>query len=70
MSLSEEALGRHWYAQPNDLIGGWAIMTGPQPPSAVTRENNLIEVGDFLSESLARHIADLHNEWLEKEKTR
>ena len=45
-----------WYAQPNDLVGGWCIMLRPDPPS----KGGTI-VADMCSESVARYIARIHN---------
>lgn len=50
-----------WYALRNDVIGGWCVMPANQPPSW-----GIPEVADFVSEQVASHIADLHNEWLER----
>lgn len=49
-------LAATWYAQPNDLIGGWCVMASDEPPSSGGPE-----VADFSTERLARHIAELHN---------
>ena len=49
-----------WYAQPNDLIGGWCVMPVDKTPG----EANIPEVADFTTEELAKHIAMLHNNWL------
>lgn len=48
-----------WYAQPNDLIGGWCITTTDMPLSA-----GAFEVADMFTEEVARHIVRLHNDWL------
>jgi hypothetical protein len=48
-----------WFAQPNDLIGGWCVMPIPKPPSC-----GVAEVADFCREEVARHVAELHNAWL------
>lgn len=49
-------LAATWYPQPNDLTGGWCVMTTDAPPSA-----GGMDVADFTTEGIARHIADLHN---------
>lgn len=49
-------LAAAWYAQPNDLIGGWCVMPSDQPPSSGGPE-----VADFCTERIAGHIAELHN---------
>jgi hypothetical protein len=58
-----ELLAATWYAQPNDLIGGWCVMDVAQTPGAASRP----EVADFTSQTLAAHIADLHNQHLARE---
>lgn len=58
----QEAILRHpWYAFEEDLIGGWCVMPVPISPSS-----GYPMVGSFLSEQEARHIAALHNIWLQK----
>lgn len=49
-----------WHVQPNDLVGGWCIMTVPLPPSRGEGD----QVGDFLTKDTAQLIVDLHNDWL------
>lgn len=49
-----------WYAVVNDLIGGWAVSTVDAPLS----DNSGLDIADFVSEDVARHIAALHNAWL------
>lgn len=52
--------GVTWYGQPNDLIGGWCITTTDQPPGV----SGIQEVADVVSEAAAKHIAEIHNQWL------
>jgi hypothetical protein len=59
-ALAAAQLAATWYARPNDLIGGWCVMPADEPPSSGPPE-----VASFASETVAQHIADLHNEWLE-----
>ncbi|MEV1321978.1 hypothetical protein AB0J14_38520 [Micromonospora arborensis] len=49
-----------WYAQPNDLIGGWCVMVTDQPPSA-----GGTMVADFTTRAIAEHMAELHNRTFE-----
>ncbi|MFI6238358.1 hypothetical protein ACIBEF_00600 [Micromonospora sp. NPDC050795] len=49
-----------WYAQPNDLIGGWCVMVTNQPPSA-----GGTMVADFTTRAIAEHMAELHNRTFE-----
>ncbi len=54
-------LHQRWYAQPNDLIGGWCLMTVDKPPSQADHTKGEIEVGTFLSQGIAEHVATQHN---------
>lgn len=54
-------LNYKWYVRENDLIGGWCVMPLDEPPSY-----GVAEVADFLTKECADHIAELHNEWLER----
>lgn len=54
--LVEAMLGLRWYAMPNDLIGGWCVMPVPKPPS-----EGYPEVGSFMAQRIAEHVASLHN---------
>lgn len=54
--LEAEVLRRKWFAQENDLIGGWCVMPVNEPPSG-----GFFAVADFVSEKIARYIAALHN---------
>lgn len=56
----QELLTCKWYAMPEDTIGGWCIMSTPDSPSTGIG----LEVGCFLDEEIARHLAELHNEKL------
>jgi hypothetical protein len=58
--LEKELLLRHWYVHHNDLIGGFCLMPVDAPPSS-----GCFPVADFISESSAVRIADLHNRDLE-----
>jgi hypothetical protein len=53
-------LGVTWYAQPNDILGGWCVMPVDKPPG----EAKIQEVADVVDETTARHLADIHNRWL------
>lgn len=47
-----------WYPMPEDTIGGWCVMSTPDPPSA----SKGYYVADFISgPEIAKHVADLHN---------
>lgn len=53
-----------WFPQPNDLIGGWSIMTADKTPGNSDPRKGEIEVASFMDEKTARRIAHLHNESL------
>jgi hypothetical protein len=52
-----------WYAQVDDLIGGWMIATVDKPASQISnrREDGEMVVGEYLREEDARLIAKLRN---------
>lgn len=52
-----------WYAHPDDLIGGWAVMNRDHRPSALNydADPDAREVANFMCEEDARRIAALHN---------
>lgn len=52
-----------WYAQPDDLIGGWCVVPLDLPPSS-----GVFTIADFIDERAARHIAWLHNRWLSERR--
>jgi hypothetical protein len=56
-----------WYAKINDLIGGWCVMTMDATPAEadeITGGTVMCEVGCFMDERIAVHVADMHNRWL------
>lgn len=57
-----DLLSIRWYAQPDDLIGGWCLMSVDKPPSRCSYRE--WQVSSFLDEVTARHVAELHNGWL------
>lgn len=58
--LVHAVLTCRWHAVADDLIGGWAVMPTPDPPSA-----GYPQIGVFLSREIAEHIARQHNTALE-----
>lgn len=54
--LEQAVLTARWWVHQDDTIGGWCIMPVNLPPSS-----GYPDVAHFLTESAARHIADLHN---------
>lgn len=57
-------VANRWYAVPDDLIGGYAVANVPLPASAHRPAEGHVTAGDFLSQAVAEHVADLHNAWL------
>lgn len=60
---TEELTHCRWYAIANDTIGGWDVATANIPDSRRNYSNGEYEVGTFLTQSVAQHIADIHNKW-------
>lgn len=54
-----------WYARPDDVVGGWAVMNADVPPSEISRADDIWQVGHWLSEEAAEHVAWLHNAYLQ-----
>jgi len=50
-----------WYAVPDDLIGGWCVMTADKRPSEVVPGDGVVQIADFVSMADARYVARLHN---------
>jgi hypothetical protein len=60
-AATEEVLQEPWFATIEDTIGGWCVMSTPDPPS----ESTGYYIADFITSlETAKHIADLHNYWL------
>lgn len=57
----EELTNCRWYAVANDTIGGWDIANTDVPDSRRDPQKGEFEVGCFLTEKVAEHIAQLHN---------
>lgn len=66
--FDEEALSGRWYVHADDLIGGWAVMNVDKPPSQCDARAGEGEIASFVSEAVARHIADLHHAWLDSNR--
>lgn len=63
--LEAAILAATWYAHAGDLVGGWCVTVVDKPPSS-----GAVEVGSFLGEDVARHVAELHNEHVRNEELR
>jgi hypothetical protein len=63
----EELHNCYWYAVVNDLIGGYNVANVNKPESQTNPQNGEFEIGCFMSEGSAKHIAELHNAWWEYE---
>lgn len=61
-----EVLNCRWYAVIDDTIGGWAISNVDQSVADLNPYEGRFELGSFLTEVEARHIADVHNDWWDK----
>lgn len=64
-NVTGAVLRSRWYAQPNDVIGGWSVMTCDKPPSAANHLHGEYEAATFMDRATARHVAHLHNGWLD-----
>jgi hypothetical protein len=56
------ALGKFWRADEDDEIGGWCVVINR--PGTPARGNP--SLGNFMHREHAEHIAELHNEWLDR----
>lgn len=63
--MAEAKKAAYWSVVPNDVVGGWSIAIIDLPLSEHPGPLGLTVVADAIEESTARHIVDLHNEWLE-----
>lgn len=61
-SLAAQFLVVRWRAQPDDTVGGWCLTMADDPRSPA---HGAWAFGAFLSEPLARHMAEVHNRSLE-----
>jgi hypothetical protein len=62
----DDYLNKEWFAMPEDTIGGWCVKANEIPPS----ESYEGEVACFISEEIAKHVAELHNMYLRIESFR
>jgi hypothetical protein len=58
--VTQDYLNTQWYAMPEDTIGGWCVKINEISPS----QSPGGEVALFISEEVAKHIANIHNTWL------
>jgi hypothetical protein len=61
--IEDEILNCHWYAVIDNTIGGWSISNVDQSVADLNPYEGRFELGSFLTESEAKHIAKLHNDW-------
>lgn len=61
---NETVLNTRWYPKPNDVIGGWCVMDVDESPGKANRP----EVADFIDYPIAKHVADLHNNYLKENR--
>ena len=55
------ALRVRWQAAPQTTIGGWCV----QPENEKPTHEGGVEIACFVREADARHIAEVHNLWLD-----
>jgi len=55
-------LTQKWRAQEDNLIGGWCVTPAGDPRTPAEGAPSL---ADFSTEQMARHVAELHNNWLD-----
>jgi len=58
-----EILYCRWYAVIDDTIGGWSISNIDQSVATLNPYEGRFELGSFLTEYEAKHIAFVHNAW-------
>ncbi len=64
-AFNAEALTARWTAVVNDEIGGWAVSINGRTPAAGGR----MAADMVMTRELADHIADVHNQWLNRHNT-
>lgn len=62
--MRTDSINQKWYLHPNDLIGGFSINNVDKPLSQCDFRKDEGEIADFMMEEDAKHIVELHNEWL------
>lgn len=73
-TTTEPSADRPWYAQPDDLIGGWCVADVNRPPSTFTDPPpgtpaaGCRYIAAFTDEASARRIAALHNADLDRRR--
>lgn len=63
----DEVINCYWYPVIDDTIGGWSISNVNQTVADLNPYEGRFELGSFLTEYEAKHIADIHNTWWDKE---
>lgn len=58
-----EIIYSRWYPVVDDTIGGWSISNVDESVAFHNPAEGRFELGSFLTEDQARHIAWLHNCW-------
>lgn len=59
----QEVIYCYWYPVVDNLIGGWAISNVDMTTADLNPYEGKFELGSFMTEAQARHIADIHNTW-------
>jgi hypothetical protein len=60
-----EVLYSRWYAVIDDTIGGWSISNVNESVANLNPYEGRFELGSFMTEVEAKHIAYVHNCWLD-----
>lgn len=55
-----------WYSTADTEIGGWIVTNSPKPHEEQDYQQGELVLANFLSEELACHIADIHNQWIDR----
>jgi len=59
----DEVLHTYWYPVVDNLIGGWSVANVDMATADLNPYEGKFELGSFMTEYEARHIAELHNQW-------
>lgn len=63
----QEIIECYWYPVKDNLIGGWSVCNVNMPTSDMNVYEGQFELGSFMTEYQAKHIADVHNKWYQDE---
>jgi hypothetical protein len=66
-AIVADAINQRWKAQPENTVGGWCVTVEAVPGTPADGNPPIVY---FCSEDHARHVADLHNDWLARSSPR